>query len=179
MLTHVLRAPIRQAVRVSVRNIVIVRHAKAERPDGVADIDRTLTQRGHADAAAIGAWLAHHDVRPDLVICSPAKRTRQTWHGIAVALADAPEVHYEPAAYHGGARDLLDLIRGVDDSMTTVAVVGHNPSVSMLSALLDPAAGGDSDGLRTSGVALHRYDGAWSACAEGAVALVETHTARG
>jgi phosphohistidine phosphatase len=164
---------------VSVRNIVIVRHAKAERPDGVADIDRTLTQRGHADAAAIGAWLAHHDIRPDLVICSPSKRTRQTWHGIAVALADAPEVHYEPAVYDGGARDLLDLIRGVDDGRTTVAVVGHNPSVSMLSALLDPSAGGDSDGLRTSGVALHRFDGPWSACAGGAAELVETHTARG
>ena len=102
----------------SVRTLVSVRHAKAERPDGVADIERTLTERGHADAAAIGAWLAHHDMRPDLVICSPAKRTRQTWHGIAVALADAPEVHYEPAAYDGGARDLLDLIQGVDDGMT-------------------------------------------------------------
>ena len=41
-----------------------MRHAKAERPDGVADIDRPLTQRGHADAAAVGAWLAHHDYGP-------------------------------------------------------------------------------------------------------------------
>jgi phosphohistidine phosphatase len=164
---------------VTVRSIVIVRHAKAERPDGVADIDRPLSSRGHADAGAIGAWLARHDVRPDLVLCSPARRTRQTWHGIAVALAEAPEVRYEPRVYDGEARELLDLLRAVDDGVTTVVLVGHNPSVSDLSDLLHPSAGGDSDGLRTSGIAVHRYDGAWADLAEGATSLVEVHTARG
>ena len=65
----------------SERTLVILRHAKAERPAELADADRPLTQRGHADAAAAGAWLAARGYRPDLVLCSPAKRTRQTWPG--------------------------------------------------------------------------------------------------
>jgi phosphohistidine phosphatase len=168
--------PIRQAVRVTVRSIVIVRHAKSARPAGVDDIDRALTPRGHADATAVGVWLSRHDVRPDLVICSPSRRTRQTWHGIAPALAEAPEVRYEPAVYGEDDRALLDLLRHVDNAVTTVVVIGHNPSVSELSDRLDPSADVD---LRTSGIAVHRYDGDWAALDAGSAELVETHTARG
>jgi phosphohistidine phosphatase len=163
------------------RTLVLVRHAKADRPSGVADLDRPLTARGHADAAAAGGWLARHGHRPDLVICSPSKRTRQTWHGISVALADdaAPAVHYEDRAYDGGAGDLLALARKAGDKVGTVLVIGHNPGISLLSAVLDPGAGGDSDGLRTSGVAVHRVTCRWSDLAAGSATLTDTHTARG
>ena len=46
---------------------MLLRHAKADNPPAVADIDRPLTARGHADAAAAGAWLAHRGYVPDLV----------------------------------------------------------------------------------------------------------------
>src|SRR5215471_18003228 len=128
------------------RTLVILRHAKADRPAGVADADRPLTQRGHADAAAAGAWLAARGYRPDLVLCSPSKRTRQTWRGVTVALAGSPEpeVRYESALYYGGVEDALELIRQAPDADATVLLVGHNPGVSMLSALLDRAAGRES-----------------------------------
>lgn len=163
------------------RTIVLLRHAKAERPAGIADIHRPLTARGHADAAAVGAWLGRRQLLPDLVICSPSKRTRQTWHGVALALGESePAVRYEAGAYDGTARDLLDLIRSGAQDAGTVLVIGHNPPISQLSALLDPAAGGgDSDGLRTSGIAVHRFEGAWSDCAPGSAKLTATHTARG
>jgi len=164
------------------RTILLVRHAKADRPAGVADVDRPLTARGHADAGAVGAWLAHRGYRPDLVICSPAKRTRQTWHGIALGMADAsddpgsPEVDYRAEVYDGDAADLVDLLTGVDDAATTVMIIGHNPSVSSASALLDPAHGNE---LRTSGIAVHRFTGSWVDCGRGTAPLTETHTARG
>ncbi|GAA1849183.1 SixA phosphatase family protein [Asanoa iriomotensis] len=165
------------------RRILLVRHAKADRPDGVADVDRPLTARGHADAGAVGAWLAHRDYRPDLVICSPSKRTRQTWHGIALGMADAagadaaaPEVDYRAEVYDGDEDDILDLIQGVDDAADTVMIIGHNPSVSETSELLDPDNGAD---LRTSGIAVHGFDGTWAECGGGAAPLLETHTARG
>src|SRR5262249_13960879 len=69
------------------RTLVILRHAKAEAPNRAADLERSLTERGHADAGAAGAWLVARGYLPNLVICSPARRTRQTWHGVAVALA--------------------------------------------------------------------------------------------
>jgi phosphohistidine phosphatase len=173
------RAVIGQAERMT-RTLVILRHAKAARPAGVADLDRPLTERGHADAAAAGAWLASRGYAPDLVLCSPSKRTRQTWHGVAVALSGsrAPEVRYERVLYDDGIGQVLKLLHTVPDEVRTVLLIGHNPNVSMLSAVLDRSAARDSDGLRTSGIAVHTLDGSWSEYAAGAAPLVTGGTAR-
>jgi phosphohistidine phosphatase len=162
------------------RTLVILRHAKADRPVGVPDIDRPLTERGHADAAAAGAWLAARGYAPDVVLCSPSKRTRQTWHGVAMAMpgTHAPEVRYEAAVYHDSVADLVGLLKGVPETARTVLLIGHNPTVSMLSVLLDRKAGRDSDGLRTSGIAVHEQDGDWSAWGPGTAALVGGATPR-
>ena len=162
------------------RTLVLLRHAKAETPGEILDFDRRLAPRGEADAKAAGAWLAGRGLLPDLVICSPAKRTRQTWHGVAVALAGAkaPEVRYEPGLYDGGISEALKLLRPLPDEVATVLVIGHNPTMSMLSALLDRAGDRDSDGLRTSGIAVHELDGDWSGYAPGAAQLVAAETAR-
>ena len=60
-----------------VRTLVLVRHAKAETPGEQPDFDRALTATGRADADAAGAWLADHGLRPQLVLCSAARRTRR------------------------------------------------------------------------------------------------------
>jgi phosphohistidine phosphatase len=166
------------------RSLVLLRHAKAEQAPGLPDWDRRLTPRGHADSAAAGVWLARRGHLPDLVLCSPARRTRQTWHGVAVALADtaggaAPVVRYERELYGGDLEELLALIRAVEDEITIVLLVGHNPAVSHLSALLDPQTTRDSDGLRTAGIAVHRVAGRWAECAPGQAPIVAAHTARG
>ncbi len=159
------------------RTLVILRHAKAAQSDGLADADRPLTERGRADAAVAGAWLAAQGYRPALVLCSPARRTRQTWHGVATALESAPLVRYEPQIYEGGTRELLTLLRAVEPELSTVLLIGHNPTVSLLSQQL----GGDtvdSDGLRTTGLAVHAVDAEWSALRSGGAPLVASHTAR-
>jgi phosphohistidine phosphatase len=162
------------------RTLLILRHAKTERSDELADVDRPLTERGHADAGMAGAWLSAHGYRPELVICSPARRTRQTWHGIAIAMerAEAPEVRYEPAIYTGGVDEAFEVTRSVPDGFGTVLLIGHNPMLSMMSASLDPGATRDSDGLRTCGLAVHELGGGWSSLRPGAARLVTTHTAR-
>ena len=126
------------------RTLVLLRHAKAQTPGELPDIERPLTERGRADAGAAGTWLADEGLRPGLVICSPAVRTRQTWHAVAIALATcdpsggAPEVHYEQQLYDGGRTELVDLVQAVSDDITTVLVIGHNPTVSDVSLLLRP-----------------------------------------
>ncbi len=176
------------------RVLVVLRHAKADRPTRVADIDRPLTERGHADAAAAGAWLAARGYRPDLVLCSPAKRTRQTWRAVALACTGShePDVHYEPDLYQGGVAEALDLVRGAPDEARTLLLIGHNPTVSMLSALLSdeghpagparvPAPEGadrDGDGLRTSGIAVHVRDGDWAGFGRGSAPVAASFTAR-
>jgi phosphohistidine phosphatase len=160
------------------RTLVLLRHAKADRPNGVPDVDRPLTERGHADSALAGAWLMKHGYVPDLVLASPSRRTRQTWHSVAVALAKAasPTVRYERDIYDGSAADLLKALQQSEPSFQTIMIVGHNPSISQLSDLLDPAGDADSDGLRTCGIAIHEVTTDWTSVVT--AARTATHTAR-
>ncbi len=169
------------------RTLVLLRHAKAETPGDELDFARKLTKKGETDADAAGAWLADERLRPDLVLCSPAARTRQTWHAAAVALEQArpgngsPEVRYDQGLYLGGRTEVFDLLRSVPDTVHTVLVVGHNPTVSEVSILLipDEQYDGREVELRTAGLAVHRTDRPWSATEPGSMRLVERHTARG
>lgn len=179
-----------------VRHLVLLRHATAESATGGADADRPLTARGHADAAAAGAWLRSAGYLPTKVICSPTKRARQTWHDVALGMAApptlplpgepaadaagtaAPTVRYEPQVYRGRASDLLDLVRATDPATRTVLLIGHNPTISDLSTLLDPVHA-EPNGLRTGGIVVHRVDGGWTDVRERAAPIVKWHTARG
>jgi phosphohistidine phosphatase len=154
-----------------------LRHAKAERPDGLPDQDRSLTDRGHADASAAGAWLLASGHVPDLVLCSPARRTRQTWHSIAIALggAGSPTVQYERDLYDGDADAALQVVAAAKEAQS-ILVIGHNPTISQLSVLLDRDGQADSDGLRTSGIAVHELPEEWQPGMS--APLTATYTAR-
>lgn len=166
------------------RTLVILRHAKAEVSATARDEDRALTTRGHADASAAGDWLATGGHLPDAVLCSPSRRTRQTWHDVAIALTSAmsggggPAVSYDHSLYDGDADALLSAVQAVDPGARSVLLIGHNPGVSELSALLDPQAEADSDGLRTAGIAVHALDGEWTDVAPGRMGRTLIHTAR-
>ena len=168
------------------RTLVLLRHAKAETPGERPDFDRSLTRAGKADAAAAGVWLADEGLRPDLVLCSPARRTRQTWQGVESATvqaapnAPAPEVIFDERLYDGGRTEVIDLLRASGDDRSTVLVIGHNPTMSDVSLLLRPDdQHGEMDGLKTAGIAVHRAEGPWSRTEPGSMALVARHTARG
>lgn len=163
------------------RTLVLLRHAKSEPPTGASDEGRPLSARGRSDAQAAGAWLASHDQVPELVLCSTSKRTRQTWHAVATRLPAGtdPEVRYERRIYLGGPAELQDLIQAVEDSVTSLLVIGHNPALSQLALALDPDGGLDSDGLRTGGLTVHAIDGPWSACGTQPARITARHTARG
>jgi phosphohistidine phosphatase len=169
------------------RTLVLLRHAKAETPGDDPDFDRKLTEVGEVDADAAGSWLADERLHPDLVLCSPATRTRQTWQGVSVALAQAqpgggaPEVRYEKGLYAGGRTEVFDLLRTVPDTVATVLVIGHNPTVSEVSLLLIPDAefDGQQITLKTAGLAVHRSESPWSTTEPGSMRLIERHTARG
>jgi phosphohistidine phosphatase len=164
------------------RTLVIMRHAKAVRPHGLADVDRPLTKRGHADAAAAGVWLSATRWHPGVVLCSTSARTRETWQDVATGLVapDSPEVpvRYDEAIYLASPRDLIEVVRTAPPDVTTALLIGHNPGVTMLSATLDPD-GDIGDGLATSGIAVHTWDGEWVDCGHRAARLAMTHTARG
>ncbi|MGW1056458.1 SixA phosphatase family protein [Micromonospora rubida] len=168
------------------RTLVLLRHAKAEPPGDDSDADRRLTARGDADAAAAGAWLARHGLLPDVVFCSTARRTRETWHGVALGMTGSPDetgpagsspaVRYEPAVYAAGPAELLALVRSAPPEATTVLLVAHNPGVSLLSAFLDPERA-DQQGMRTADVVVHRTRFPWADLRQ--ADITARHTARG
>ena len=64
------------------RRLLLLRHAKSDRPPGVADIDRPLNPRGRRAAPAIAGYLDAEELRPDLAIVSPSARTRETFAAV-------------------------------------------------------------------------------------------------
>lgn len=167
--------------------LILLRHAKAEpltsgplASGARTDHDRPLTPRGHRDAAVAGAWLADQSLQPDLVLCSPARRTRQTWHDVAIAMAEAAggtgaRVEYARGLYESTRQDVLDLLAGTTEAVGAVLVIGHNPTLSELSARLDP---GHGEALRTCGIAVHDVPGPWAELARTGAPLRLAHTPR-
>lgn len=158
-----------RAVPADLRRLLLLRHAKSAWPEGVADHDRPLGERGRRDAAAVGRWLAAAGARPDMVLVSSAQRARETWDGVAGELGPAGDVRVTDEVYGAGAGDLLDVLREVPEQSATVLVVGHNPGIERLAALLDDGEAASGDGTRmrvkfpTSGLAVLDVPHPWSA----------------
>lgn len=150
------------------RTLLLMRHAQAEPGFGVDDIDRPLTDKGLAQAKAVGRLLAQHGHRVDHVICSTALRTRQTLDGVLSTwgVETPPEVEYSEAAYNAATDTLLELVQYVDADAENVMVVGHNPSISQLVA--DFVAGSEPlTGFPPATVAAVRLDVEWLYAAPG------------
>ncbi|MFT4236059.1 MAG: histidine phosphatase family protein [Microbacterium sp.] len=109
--------------------LMVVRHAKAAWPGGVADIDRPLAPRGITEARELGVDLAERKSVPDAALVSPALRTRQTWDLMKASWADGPRPVIDDKIYEGGAWRLLNAIRSRGGIWPSLMLVGHNPGV--------------------------------------------------
>jgi phosphohistidine phosphatase len=150
--------------RDTTRRLMLLRHAKSDWPD-VPDRDRPLAKRGKRDAPVVGRWLREHGYLPDVVVCSAARRTRQTWDLMAPELGGSPSVTFEPRAYAASAMTLLYLVRELPAAPTSALLIGHNPGIEELAtSLAEPPDGGDAPGLRfpTAAMAVLEFAGAWA-----------------
>jgi len=135
-----------------VRELILLRHAHAEPgAPGQADIDRPLSPHGLAEAEAAGQWLARHGLLPDCVLCSPARRTRETLEAV-LAITGYAEQRLEPAIYEATAGTLIGLLE--DHDVERLMLVGHNPGMERLVALLDSGRSDDYRGMPTAAVAV-------------------------
>lgn len=112
------------------RRLILIRHAKSSWADpGQEDFDRSLNARGERGARAVGDWLKSSGHVPDQVLCSSARRTRET---CALLGLDAG-ADYLPALYHAGPDVLLDRLRAATGDV--VAVIAHNPGIGAFAAM--------------------------------------------
>jgi phosphohistidine phosphatase len=113
--------------------VYLLRHAKSSWKDrSLADRDRPLAGRGRRAARAMAAHMEAERIRPDLVLCSPARRTRQTLECIGTALGHAVEARFDEELYGAGEAELFGLLRALADEVRSVMVIGHNPGLEDL-----------------------------------------------
>jgi phosphohistidine phosphatase len=159
-----------------------MRHAKAEGYDK-PDLERALADRGRRDSEAAGQWFADLGLVADGALVSAAVRTRETWDAISAGAGWSLEPTFSKPLYGAGPEAALDLIRGTPGSVTSLVVVGHNPTMAYLASVLDDGTGELSDdmatGYPTSAVAVFDIDGDWAELAEGSCRLVAFFVPRG
>jgi phosphohistidine phosphatase len=158
------------------RQLLLLRHAKSSwsEPD-LPDRERPLAARGRRAAAALGARLARRRLVIHRVLCSPARRTRETL--ALLALDPTLPVDYGETLYLASARALLARLRRLPPRVRSVLVIGHDPGLDHLARSL--AARGRkealqrlSEGFKTGALAELRVpEGGWRSLAAGAAYL--------
>ncbi|MDE3001365.1 MAG: histidine phosphatase family protein [Gemmatimonadota bacterium] len=124
------------------KRLYVIRHAKSSWSDpALGDFERPLNKRGKRDAPFMGARLKEGGAKPDMIVCSPARRAVKTARVIAKALGfPAGTIVEEMAIYEASLYDLLAVVRKFPDTCGDVIMVGHNPGLSDLAGYLSPDA---------------------------------------
>jgi len=116
--------------------LILTRHAKSSWDDpALDDHSRILNKRGRLSASAIGQWLAKNEFMPELVLCSSASRTKETWALIEEELNSLPEVWFENGLYLAAPAKMLSLLQAVKGA-SNVLILAHNPGSAMLASAL-------------------------------------------
>lgn len=134
------------------RQLILLRHAHAEpAAAGQDDRERGLSETGRVEAEAAGAWLRAHAIVPDRVLYSNAARTKET----LAALGDvggAPA--HEEAAIYEASPGILAALADANRDSERLMLVGHNPGLEQLAALMHSGQSGDYRGMPPAGVAV-------------------------
>jgi phosphohistidine phosphatase len=154
------------------KTILLVRHGKSDwSSDARGDFDRPLADRGLRDAPMMGRMLKNYGLTPELVLSSPAKRAAETTRLISDAVGiGSGTVKFVDAFYGCSTSAYYAEARRMDDSVETLMIVGHNPT--MAEAVSSFAADGRlSVDFPTCAVACLDFHGSWSGCAPGVCSL--------
>jgi phosphohistidine phosphatase len=151
--------------------LLLLRHAKAGWAEpGVTDFDRPLDKTGQLQAAATGDTLRDKGFRPDLILCSPSRRTLETLQGLATAV-DMRNARLVESLYSGDANAYLQAIRAAGGAETAL-LIGHNPMMENIGVALsgqgsEAAMAALRHGFPTSGLAVVRLPGSLQDAAPG------------
>ena len=161
----------------TVKRVYLLRHAKSSwKESGAPDHDRPLARRGRRAAKSIARHLRKQGIEPDLVLCSTARRARETLARIEPMLG-APVVRFERELYGASVDVLLDRLHAVPEAVGSVMLIGHNPGLQLLALdLARPAPGLRELEVKfpTAGLATLAFPGAsWGALDRGTAELTD------
>lgn len=122
---------------VAMKTLLVMRHAKSSWDDAqVPDHDRPLNKRGKNDAPLMGKVLKKEGLLPDLILSSTAKRARATVELVSEGCGYNADVQWQAALYAAEPQAYIEALRQLPDELGTVMVVGHNPGLEELVAML-------------------------------------------
>lgn len=108
-----------------------MRHAKSSWKDpSLHDHERPLNKRGQRDAPLMGLLANDNELIPNIILCSTAKRARQTVDKFLETCDFPGEIEYDDSLYHADYATYLDLLSELDDEIQRAMIVGHNPEMS-------------------------------------------------
>lgn len=155
-----------------VRKIFLLRHGEAIVPENdIADIDRPLTAKGGNQVRALGLDFKEDGAAVNIVYCSSAKRTRETFRCLAESSGLDWTVDFREDIYEAPVRILFDVLSGTENSAHSILLIGHNPSITFLAEYLS----GESVGNMVPGqmIKLEFGLGSWDQLSKGVCGLVQ------
>jgi phosphohistidine phosphatase len=112
------------------KRLLVLRHAKSSWKDpDLQDHDRPLNKRGRHDAPLMGKLLKDEDLKPDLIVSSPATRAIKTAELVAKECKYKGETVINEALYRAEPKDYLKILEGLSVTYKTVLIVGHSPTI--------------------------------------------------
>lgn len=162
--------------------LLLLRHARAQwAGPGQRDRDRALAPEGVAEASAVAAAIAARGHLPDFVLCSSARRCRETWEAMSGAFGEAP-VQFTEALYEAGPTGYLELIHEHERG-PNLLIIGHNPVMESLALALAGGSERDTEslggGFPTCALAVIEFDSTLADIAPGTGRLLDFVTPRG
>jgi phosphohistidine phosphatase len=164
------------------KTLCLLRHGQASRRIDLQDFDRPLSPAGLEAAGGLAATLRGAGPLPGLVLCSGAKRARETWAALVAGLTDAEAdgltVEARDDFYLASETRLLIALRKLPPAASSVLVIAHNPGLHRLAReLAGPGSRAKAlarlgRGFPAAGLAVLAYDGApWAELAPGRARL--------
>ena len=167
------------------RTLVLLRHAKSSWDTDEPDHERPLAPRGRRDAKAVGRYLVANGLRPDVVLCSTALRTRQTWDQAVKGGAEAGDVRYLDEIYDASVTELVEVLRDAPPDAASLVLLGHAPGIPRLMDYLAIRRSDSSvwdraeQDFPTSGLAVLELESPWSEVGEAVAELTAFEAPRG
>ena len=119
------------------KTLCLLRHAKSSWGDpSLSDADRPLNKRGRGACKTIKAFMKRKKIAPDMVLCSPSKRTRETLRRVHKAWKEKPKISFPESLYLASPADMLSMVHTCNDRFNTLMLISHNPGMHALVSIL-------------------------------------------
>lgn len=131
--------------------LTLIRHGHVQTLQSVkVDRDQPLSGLGMKKIDQLRESMHTHFLNVDYILCSNARRTRQTLDGIRRSIPERAQIMFEDRLYGATAQYLLERIRRTEDRYHHILIIGHNPALQDFTSALAEAPCNMNSGLQST-----------------------------